>query len=443
MAISTGSGVSMIPGGSSAPQGQTLRNIATRCRVNALPYSTNLTALMSRTYHVNKGNNIVASTGVKVVYGNWYAQSGSPGEVGGAVPFNLYVAIEYPFGTFTLGKFSGANFIAVPASTTVVSDAIPVAIPNGAAFWVHMLCLSTGGDGFMPVSQLKVSQSNNTPYGTYTTAPNIESNLWQWTSTQWASNVVDPTVLITTATAPVTGQNNNNSNFNIYPLAILSQSNVPSILCIGDSRVRGQNDAVYATAVTPTAAQPADYATWGTGQACRGIGMVYPYTNVGTDGDTVQQFNATNTLRLALQQYHTHVTLNYGINDITAGRSLATIQAALQSCWALFNIPVSHQTVLPKTTSTDSWATVANQTVDTANSVRTGLNDWLRGRPTPLSAVFDVTAILESAPNSGKWNAMDGVPASQNVTTLDGLHPSPYGYKLIQYADVFYPGAFN
>jgi len=112
---------------------------------------------------------------------------------------------------------------------------------------------------------------------------------------------------------------------------------------------------------------------------------------------------------------------------------------------------VFQTTITPSTTSTDSFATLANQTAalsfsTAGNGTREQLNDWLRdggpirdgvaaaiGAPDairsshnahPLSGVLEMADTVESSRNSGKWK-VDGTALKW---TGDGIHPSNYAY---------------
>jgi hypothetical protein len=128
--------------------------------------------------------------------------------------------------------------------------------------------------------------------------------------------------------------------------------------------------------------------------------------------------------------YCTHVIFNYGTNDVFAGDSKATIEGHLTTIYGLCTGKTVFQTtIVPRTTSTDSWATATNQTVLSQEGVRTALNDDLRaGTFKPAGGVFNITAPVETSLNSGKWT----FPGK----TTDGIHPDNEGYIDIQTAGV-------
>jgi lysophospholipase L1-like esterase len=122
--------------------------------------------------------------------------------------------------------------------------------------------------------------------------------------------------------------------------------------------------------------------------------------------------------RIQLAKYCDFALCDYGINDVRGSRTLDQIKADLQTVWGVLvkrGLPVFQSTITPATTSTDAWATVANQTIDATNSVRTQLNDWIRTTPSPLSGYFEIADLAETSRNSGIWKA---------GYTDDGLHPN-------------------
>jgi len=161
---------------------------------------------------------------------------------------------------------------------------------------------------------------------------------------------------------------------------------------------------------------------------------------------------------MALLLYARSVVLGLGVNDIGAGRSLATIKSDLISLWHLARDHlqaggrVIQTTITPSCTSTDNFATLANQSAaanfsTSGNGTREQLNDWLRdGAPIvsgaaasvgsspalragdaahPIHAVLDMADAVESARNSGRWR-VDGNAAKW---TADGLHPTSFAHK--------------
>lgn len=146
----------------------------------------------------------------------------------------------------------------------------------------------------------------------------------------------------------------------------------------------------------------------------------------------------------------------YGRNDLTNGNATSLIQINLVKFWKRIarRGPIQYaMTVTPRTTSTDAWATTANQTTaDAAQETRrVELNTWLRaGAPLdpttllavaagtagavvagqaahPLAGIVEVADAVETARNSGIWKA---------AYTADGLHPNATGHAAMSAAVV-------
>jgi hypothetical protein len=111
-----------------------------------------------------------------------------------------------------------------------------------------------------------------------------------------------------------------------------------------------------------------------------------------------------------------------GYADIIANnhRAAAQMQTILPNVYALFSGKRVYQaTYEPYTTSTDSWATTANQTADATNGDRITMNTAIRGGLGGIAGYFDIASVAESALNSGKWKApnwtSDGLHGNQNA----------------------------
>lgn len=160
-------------------------------------------------------------------------------------------------------------------------------------------------------------------------------------------------------------------------------------------------------------------------------------------------------------EYADYVINQYGINDLQSGASLAQLQARTFANTVISRNPWVNgrlqQTLGPKTSSTDGWATTANQTPDAINADRVTFNDWVRdGMPEigqvavaagtvgairagqgghPYTGYIEVADLCESARNSGLWKP---------GYTGDGLHPNALGNAAIagaldlsQFVDTF------
>lgn len=207
---------------------------------------------------------------------------------------------------------------------------------------------------------------------------------------------------------------------------------------MGDSIVVGAGDGGSSYGTMDTTA---DY-----GFILRGLNRTIPYVFVGAKFAETAQTAATYVeVRSAILEYCTSLICQYGTNDVNNTRTAAQMEADLLKLWRLGmarGIPVYQTTIVPRTTSSDSWVTVNNQTAHANDAARTALNDWLRaGSPIdptsfaavaigtsgavlagqtghPLAGYFETADTVESARNSGKWKA---------AYTDDGVHPNATG----------------
>lgn len=206
---------------------------------------------------------------------------------------------------------------------------------------------------------------------------------------------------------------------------------------IGDSIAQGLNDSGDAFG---------NY-----GYLERALGINVPWINLSKQSLSAFGWNYNSPFMNTLASgYVSRAVVEFSSNDIyNEARGLATTQANLITIWnewSLRGTRVYQTTLTPRTTSTDGWATVANQTISdaTLNNQRIALNEWLRaGSPIvngvavavgtagavltgqvghPLYGVLDAADLAETARNSGIWRA---------AYVGDGVHPGPTGAAAI------------
>jgi hypothetical protein len=139
----------------------------------------------------------------------------------------------------------------------------------------------------------------------------------------------------------------------------------------------------------------------GLGEVERSVGKAFASINAGFPNEKYADVVAANgyTRRLALSRYCSHVISEYGINDCSAGTAAATTLANMATFAAMFGgKPFIQTTISPRSTSTDAWATTANQTtVSAANTPRVAFNNAIRGGMAVLSGYIEVADQVESA----------------------------------------------
>lgn len=193
---------------------------------------------------------------------------------------------------------------------------------------------------------------------------------------------------------------------------------IPIIGLLGDSVMAGYGETA--------ASRPAS--GWGYGR--RALNNAFPFLCVAASGELAAQWGQAATgagrrLRSSLLDGCTHAVGNHGINDLKAGASLATIQARLVEIWTALSkrgIAVYQATITPFTTSGDGWTSLTQTKALADDTVRTGLNDWIRTIPAPLTGCFEIADLAESARNSGLWKP---------GYTGDGTHPNSTGHAAL------------
>lgn len=118
----------------------------------------------------------------------------------------------------------------------------------------------------------------------------------------------------------------------------------------------------------------------------------------------------------------------YGVNDLGAGSSVASIQASANSVWAKMRANGCQKIIrtkyMPLTTSSDSFATAANQTKATKYQIG-GDADLLNTYWETKAADGTIDYVMDMAPardplDSWLWKTT----GATNYATTDGTHPS-------------------
>jgi hypothetical protein len=327
---------------------------------------------------------------IQVVFAAWGLQ-GDVGENSPGSNTSITAALEYPSGTYQQITFSGSATGTITSGSNITSDRINNPPPKGAAFWIRAWASCSAGASYH--------------YGI-----NVNTALGE--SCNCATTVTDVTM---------GGAITNVGNFSFRPLAIIGPTNMPSVGIFGDSRNVGIYDA-YANG------------TYDIGEIGRSIGLKLPYISVGATGDSAAVYNSNHAKRATVLPWLSHFICEYGVNDLADGNSAATTEANLQTLWASLGKPhrTYQSTMPPISTSTDSWATTANQTTDATNNPKiVTVNTWIRGVPQGVAGYFEVSDAVEDIRGNGKWKAPgytpDGVhetsTASLAIQTAKGIRP--------------------
>lgn len=145
-----------------------------------------------------------------------------------------------------------------------------------------------------------------------------------------------------------------------------------------------------------------------------GTGQHVPFVNLSKSASTAVSLDGDKSpIRFAALDYVTHVIFGLGNNDIAAGRTLEQIKASHTEAWThakLYGCRVGAVTLTPRTTSTDSWATVANQTPVsgyTTAGIRGQFNAWLVQQKAlgNLDFIVDVNSVAADTTNPDVFKA--------------------------------------
>lgn len=223
---------------------------------------------------------------------------------------------------------------------------------------------------------------------------------------------------IYTTSAMTTPSGGTTATNGFVPMAVLGKvkQNVASVLMLGDSQGVGIGDT-------------SDLTTGLFGGVERAMGYcMLGFSNGSRGGDKTGTYTALScSSRLSLLPYATHVYANMGINDVTAGRSAATILAnidALITKCKNAGVKLVYESIFTVTTSSNSWASEAGQTVTTGfavGGVRDQVNAGLIARAAQGKLIYLDTASALINPATNKW-----LPN----TTDDGTHTSANGHLI-------------
>lgn len=377
--------------------------IATRGDLNQSNVGVGTTWIMDRSAHIARQT--IPALGLKIVWGNYYVNGSSQEVNPGSGTYEA--SIEYPAGTFTRCLFGGSNTVIVAGLADAMTDWCGPAIPNGVKFWVRCLYINTSGG---------IIFSGGVPY-----SATDEGDLF-------GSGA--PTNDVVTGTIPNGAGGSGSTGF--HPYAIIGNTTAPTLCLIGDSRMTGANDLV-------------NNFSGDTGEVARTIGPLLAYTKLAVFGTSLNTTVLNFTNRLRITKYCSHVIDEYGINDIAGGRSAAQLASDRTTMASLVALPIYGTTIQGETTSSDSWATTANQTVSGNSSVVTTFDGLERAGITGEYGYFDIAAIIDPGATA-KWPVAANVFATTGTAgyaTTDGVHESPAMNQLIQQSNIITINTFT
>lgn len=375
--------------GSSSYLGQ----VATRSYLTSAQKTSTNVAAMARSKHWARDT----ITALQVTYGNGFIDVSTTGQwtaSGGAM--TVKATIEKSDGTI-VGPFlwSGAGTGSIASGDLLTSDALTVAIAKNDYFFIRT---------YVTMAGVGVVVQNTSDGGFRIAGDDFYYGTTATDQTGVSGAIPGGTAANTDATS------------GIYPFELLATTAQPSFMIIGDSIANGTKDVTTDDA----------------GAIARSIGPTNAYINAGIGSDRANWRSKSPTYVMKrLGQHVTHIITQMGRNDLSNGRVAAQLKNDMLHLGELFPRATYYvTTVTPKSTSTDAWATVGNQTTVSDNPDR--LTENARRRALPR--FIELADVVESARDSGLWKA---------GTTDDGLHPNPTEYAAIKASGIINPATIG
>lgn len=342
---------------------------------------------------------------------NWYVSNSTGAETANANDIKVACSIEYPVGAAPRPCYVNGvqDFIIPPGGTVDALEITGLTLPADAEFLVHLYARGwvAGAAG------------GSLPFGRY--AQNSQS-VARRDYAAFNASATDKTTTIGGETTAIASAKNLYSEFAVLGEPIIGAAMKPSVLVFGDSITYGLNE--INGPFGDTWANTGPYERWLGGT--HGLGMV----NLGVSSISAANYAALTTagmprLLAAVRDVGTHAILALGRNDYGGTvDALTTNVTALAAYLTGAGIKCYGVTVTPRSTSTDSWATLENQTTDAGtNAKRLQWNALLRSAPPAgLRAVLEMADQMESSRDSG----LLPVNGTANYYSSDGLHPSRF-----------------
>lgn len=341
-----------------------------------------------------------AVTAFRLVFANFIVASGT-GELNGTGSGTLTIKCAIEDTTLVSGRsagttmvpvyFNGARSGTLEAGGVLVSDPVYGNVPDSWAVFVRTLVSCSAGvkwPTLYPTSSTGSVQTDGSGAGEGVTV---------------GSDLVD------------SGAFTASSGFAFGPVAIIAEPVLDlhsrGVLVVGDSIAKG-NGIILADGSYPQ-------------QAAINAGL--PVMRVACGGESLSTVKAQSAFwrRMQLARFCRHAVINYIINDIINGASLATVKADAILVWTMFSrlgMKVHQCTCLPHPgASTDGYTTASGQSIVSSSqeAVRTGFNSWLRSGQAAIDAAGALTSVIDGA-------ALVEVNSS-GVLTLNGGLWKPLG----------------
>jgi len=369
----------------------------------------------------NAGGEMAGPTGVTIMAGLEVVNNGTA--VSRAIKFPAATAGIDPDRTFGLGAVTtGDQTTYTPAAGEIwfgyvdLTDYGFTAWPANADVWVRTSEAFTSGVALL--DQFSTTSSIQSPSRDWT-------RVFDSTQTQAAANQTLGTGDIT-GTAGNVGTGNAAAWSATAILGTWGVQSLPSVLANGDSILTGSSLTFdYGADVNGGAGN-------GSGSfqhiACRRAGL--PFVDGARGSDTYQSFNLQlkSQTRKMLMLFVDQMIDEMGINSAGPGAdaNLASMRKLYTEARSRGVRRIIRTTLTPQTTSTDNWATLANQTLSASRTVTKDFNAKaiaMTGRYDGPDMIVDVSGAISSPLDPDKFLTNEG-NLTANYGVIDGLHPS-------------------
>lgn len=363
-----------------------------------LTVTTTNTRCEGRLYHMSGA---VPCRDLQVVVGNFYVPSTGAGETlnASAVTWEAVFEMASPSAAYRF-TFGGSPTVTVQPGGIVVSDPLGIDLAANTQFWIRSgVTVASAG------LKWPVGFANSGSGEVFFESASATSQIF---GTGTLSN-------------PSGGTGGNGGQ---GVMAVLGVPSAPQA-CVqiwGDSLSEGSGDSVDTTSAIQGTPSRALYRS----------GNPIPHIKHAKVGDKLipAAAQATGFQRRFFAQFANNFYIGLGSNDISSGATLSAMQTALTSLVTSLRRRGSCRVFCPsvttRTTSTDNWATTANQTVSTGftvGGIADQWNTWLAAQVGGLIDGFvDLRPSSQDAAN--KWR----VNGTSQFATVDGTHGSPASY---------------
>jgi hypothetical protein len=323
-------------------------------------------------------------------------------------PITVNGTICYPGPNNVIGSYST---VVVPLGQTIdVVITLAAAIPALAKFYEGVYVVPASGCQ-VPVTNLNYDSNGTNPLGP-SNPVNVNTAIGEgsWVN----SSATDLTASLSTISS---NPAYNGHMYGAVAISSVQPVTTPTVALSGDSLTAGSRCGADGFNNTGPLA-------WAFGNAVAVLNMGCSGKTADSDvhgGFSGTGYESAMSARedLMVRCGVTHVIVLLGTNDVFgSSNNAATIEGDLAYIYdelAHLGYTVWAATMPPQTTSTDSFVTVANQSVTARESVRTAVNTWSRSNPVNVVGVLECCAPVESSPGSGKW-------AAPPAGTPEGVH---------------------